>query len=41
MRSSELVLASNKVLDKFIPFRLVIGPLCRKAPKGYIDPIIN
>jgi hypothetical protein len=41
IRALELALAANKLLNKFILFRPLIGPLCRKAPKGYIDLIIN
>jgi hypothetical protein len=41
IRSLELVLATNKALDKFIVFRPLISPLYQKAPKRYIDPIIN
>jgi hypothetical protein len=41
IRSLELALATNKLLNKSILFRPLICPLCRKAPKGYIDLIIN
>jgi hypothetical protein len=37
----ELALVTNKVLDEFILFRPFMGPLYRKAPKGYINAIIN
>jgi hypothetical protein len=40
IRSLELALATNKLLNKSILFRRLIRPLCRKAPKGYIDLII-
>jgi hypothetical protein len=36
-----LALVTNKVLDKFILFRPLIGTLCQKVPKVYIDLIIN
>jgi hypothetical protein len=41
VKSLELALATNKVLNKFILFMPFIGPLCQKEPTGYIDPIIN
>jgi hypothetical protein len=36
----KLVLITDKVPNKLILFRPFISPLCRKAPKAYIDLII-
>jgi hypothetical protein len=36
-----LALVANKVLDKFILFRPLIGTFYQKAPKVCIDLIIN